>query len=151
VAHVELSLSEPNLTGPRPGRDHLGDGTLGRWAGAVAVASESCLLLDFEGAIVAVSTSCLRLFRAGPAISSGYRFIDVVRLLDFTAAPCALPEWELDKIPPLLALSSGGLARGLLRVPNLDGSTCTLDAVASPLRDRDTVVGSLTFFATVNH
>ena len=32
------------------------------------------------------------------------------------------------------AITSGGLTRGLLRIPGLDGSLTTVDAVAVPLR-----------------
>jgi hypothetical protein len=52
-------------------------------------------------------------------------------------------------IPPLLAVTSGRLARGLLRVQRPGQLPGTVDAIATPLRDGDTVVGSLTFFAEV--
>jgi PAS domain-containing protein len=143
VAHVELSLTEPVVASPA--------GALDRWAAAVNADQDLCLLLDADGAVVAASQPCLLLFGADHAPVTGRRFVDVVRLLDFTAAPGALTEWELDKIPPLFAISSGGLARGLLRVPTRDGATCTLDVIAAPLRDADGVVASISFLSVVSH
>jgi len=55
-----------------------------------------------------------------------------------------------DKIPPLLAIASGGLARGLLRVRDEAGASRTVDAVSSALCDGSSVVGSITYFAPVN-
>jgi len=142
VAHVELSLTEP-LAASR--------GELERWAVAVGSAQDPCLLLDGDGAVVAASEPCLALFGSSGMQVVGRRLVDVVRLLDFTAASGELTEWELDKIPPLLALSSGGLARGLLRVPTRDGATWTIDVIAAPLRDGDAVVASLSFLSVVSH
>jgi hypothetical protein len=73
----------------------------------------------------------------------------VLRLLDFNRVSGELPGWEVDKIPPLLALTTGGLARGLIRVPGIAGGISTVDAISVPLRDGADVVGSLTFFALV--
>jgi hypothetical protein len=52
------------------------------------------------------------------------------------------------KIPPLLAMSSQRLSRGLLRVDR-DGTTATLDAIATPLFDDGRLAGSLTFFSEI--
>ena len=89
---------------------------------------------------------------AAPARLIGRPLLDGgLRLLDFTANRCELTEQEIDKIPPLLALSSGRLARGLLRVlprprrrPGPDGRR-DLHAGAPD----GTVAGSLTFFSEV--
>lgn len=109
------------------------------------------MVLDGDGIIVAASKPCARLLSLGqPFELVGRHMLDheVLFLIDFTAAGNELGESEREQIPPLLALSSGRLARGLLRVRNNDSSR-TLDAIATPLRHRDQVIGSLTFFAVV--
>ncbi len=51
-------------------------------------------------------------------------------------------------IPPLLAVSSGRMARGLIRLAcPKTGRVSTLDAIATPLVNGPDIVGSLTFFA----
>ncbi len=147
MAHVELSISEaadPRSTPPR------GFGaSVDLWAAAVAAATEPCLLLDGTGAVVAASPGCASLLGVDLAAATGRRLVDgVLRLLDFNAVSGELPGWEVDKIPPLLAIATGGLARGLIRVAGED-SASTVDAVSTPLRERAAVVGSLTFFAPV--
>ena len=157
MAHVELSLSEP------PTSRALARSPLDNWAAAVAEADEPCLVLDADGVIVALSASCRTLLglprppvaprspagraRPRPPASPGLLH-EAIRLLDFSSSGGALGDGELSKIPPLLALTSGRLSRGLLRVESGDGA-CTLDAVATPLLDGRTVVGSLTFFSAV--
>jgi hypothetical protein len=109
------------------------------------------LVIDAAGVIVAASGPCARLFNLGqPFELMGRHLLDrqVLVLIDFTAAGNELGEAEREQIPPLLALSSGRLARGLLRVRNSDASR-TLDAISTPLHHHDAVVGSLTFFAVV--
>jgi PAS domain-containing protein len=152
VAHVELSLSE--LPDPAPGRAQPG-GTLGLWSFAVEIAPEPCVLLDAGGVVVAASPGCGALFGIEPAEAIGLRLVDeVLRLLDFNAVSGELRGWEVDMIPPLLAISSGGLARGLVRVSGGSGpagsaGASTVDAISTPVRDGGEVVGSLTFFAPV--
>jgi len=144
VPHLELSLSEP--TTPRQRR--AGRSSLGRWAKAVSEASEPSLVIDAQSVVVAVSPACDGMLGlAGPTI--GRKLTDVLRLVDFSAAGIALDPGEWNKIPPLLALSSGRLARGLLRVECPDGGACTLDAIATPLVDGPRLAGSMTFFSPV--
>lgn len=148
MAHVELSLSQPGGLAV-DFADGFGS-PLARWASAVATAQEPCLLLDDQGAVVAASPGCAQLLAIDPAEASGRRLVDgVIRVLDFNAVCGELPDWEVEKIPPLLPLNTGSLARGLLRVAGADGVANTLDAIATPVRDRAVVVGSLTFFASV--
>lgn len=117
------------------------------WADVVTTADEPCLALDPDGVVTAVSPSCLVLLGVGAAADLVGRGLldDVVELVDFTASQGRLLDCELDRIPPLLALRSGGLARGLMRVQVAD-AVRTLDAVSTPLRAGDRVLGSLTFF-----
>lgn len=139
MPHVELSLSDAESVGaPRP--------SLRRWAGVVAEAAEPCVALDADGVIVASSGTGTVLL-GGPADGDGWigrGLLDVLELVDLTATGERLPSWEAERIPPLLALSSGGLARGVIRV-RVGELTRTLDAVSTPLRDGTTAVGSLTF------
>jgi hypothetical protein len=169
VAHVELSLTEafvplartpadPDaeladiIAAPAPGAYPAAGTSFSRWAATVAAASEACLVIDAACTIVAASASCCRLFGLGePATAAGQPLLEAgLRLVDFTAAGGALTETEVEKIPPLLAVTSGRAARGLLRVrwPSGPGAA-TLDAIAAPLLDGDTVAGSLTFFSIV--
>jgi hypothetical protein len=148
VPHVELSLTDgpatPRLRGRPAGID--------RWAATVAEADEPCLVIDARAAIVAASASCAELIGlTDPRTAPSRMLRDVVlSLVDFTAAQAQLDRAEADKIPPLLALSSGLMARGLIRLvcPESNHAT-TLDAISTPLFDRGAVVGSLTFFAKV--
>jgi hypothetical protein len=145
VPHVELSLSEAYV----PRALEPVDPALARWAGAVCDAAEACLVIDADAVIVALSAPCHEVLGlAGDPIGRG--LLDgVLRLLDFGHGE-ALTEAEVGKIPPLLALSSGQLARGLLRVICGDGETVTLDAIATPLHGDSQVVGSLTFLSPVS-
>lgn len=152
MTHIELSLSPsaPGVQHP-PGSQATVTDPLERWVACVSAAEESCLVIDGEGVIVAASGPCARLFSLGqPFELMGRHLLDrqVLVLIDFTAAGNELGEAEREQIPPLLALSSGRLTRGLLRVRNPDAAR-TLDAISTPLRHHDTVVGSLTFFAVV--
>jgi len=153
VAHVELSLSGafvPQARTPAeaefvPGAD--------RWTATVAAATEPCLIIGTTTAILAVSASCGELLGLGkPPEAIGQPLGAVLRLLDFTAGAGELEESDAEKIPPLLALRSERLARGLLRVVPGPGETpLTVDAIATPLLDGERVVGSLTFFSAVRY
>jgi PAS domain-containing protein len=152
VAHVELSLSEAFVPQARTSIEPEYGSSVELWSATVAAAAEPCLLIDADFAIVAVSESACQLLGLGsPAEATGRSLLDgVLRLVDFTQARSELTETEIEKIPPLLALSSGRLARGLLRVPA--GGTpeaATVDAIATPISDEGTVSGSLTFFCEV--
>jgi hypothetical protein len=153
VAHVELSLSEAFVPHARAITEPEHGSSLALWTRSVTEAAEPCLLIDTEMAIVAVSEECCRLLRLGtPDTATGRSLIDgVLRLVDFTQARSELTEAEIEKIPPRLALKSGRLARGLLRIVAEagDDDVVTVDAIATPLLDGGTVAGSLTFFCEV--
>jgi hypothetical protein len=120
---------------------------LGRWAKAVADAAEPSLVIDVKSIVVALSPTCQEMLGLdGPPI--GRPLLDILRLLDFSNPGGALGQGEMRKIPPLLALDSGQLARGLMRVECREGP-CTVDAIATPLRESSGQVGSLTFFCLV--
>jgi hypothetical protein len=152
VAHVELSLSEPLVDGDDP--IELEPVTnLDRWAAVVAQAAEPCLIIDSDAAIVAMSLPCAELFQLGDPADTVGRFLlnGVLRLVDFTANRTELTYTEADKIPPLLALSSGRLARGLMRVQCRQdpGRMRTVDAIATPIWEATAPAGSLTFFSEI--
>jgi PAS domain-containing protein len=145
VASVELSLSEPFV----PAVASIT--ALERWRNAVVDATEACLVIDSVGTIVAVSAAASRLlgFESPEAATMANLFHEgVVRLLDFTSSASVLPDEDLRKTAPALALSSGRLARGLIRVRS-GGQILTIDAISTPLFDGTELVGSLTFFAPV--
>ncbi|MEV4754054.1 PAS domain-containing protein [Micromonospora sp. NPDC049559] len=153
MAHVELSLSEAFVPQPSAATSEPESDSFSRWSATVAEADEPCLLIDLRMIIVAVSASCCALLGLGtPSEVVNRPLLDgALRLLDFTAARAELTEQETDKIPPLLALSSGRLARGLLRVqPRISGQPdATVDAIATPVLVHGVVAGSLTFFSSV--
>jgi hypothetical protein len=148
VAHVELSLSESFV--PQSDGAAAGSAGMACWARSVAKAEEACLVIDGDGRIVAASASCYELLGFGvPGSAVGRFLLDGVRLVDFTAAREELTEVEVETTPPLLALSSGRLARGLMRVHDGADFDATVDAIATPLCRDGKVVGSLTFFAPI--
>jgi hypothetical protein len=153
VAHVELSLSEAFVPHASTTIEPEYGGSVALWTPTVAAAAEPCLLIDAQMLIVAVSEECCRLLRLGtPDDATGRSLTDgVLRLVDFTQARSELTEAEIEKIPPRLALKSGRLARGLLRIVAEGGTdeVVTVDAIATPLLDGGSVAGSLTFFCEV--
>lgn len=145
MPHVELSLSEAY----EPKAHEPVESSLDRWSFAVTHADEACLLINSDMAVVALSEACQEMLCLDDDLV-GRRLLDgVLRLLDFGDGG-ALTEVEVGKIPPLLALSSGQLARGLVRVVCADGATPTLDAIATPLLDGSMIAGSLTFFSQIS-
>jgi hypothetical protein len=144
---VELSLSEPfddEVVVPEA------TGSLEHWATAVSSASEPCMVLDTLSMIMAASPAASVLLGFSDQAEALGRnlFAGVLRLLDFTSEGGLLPDGDMEKIPPVLACSSGRLARGLLRVQDGD-EVRTVDAIATPLFDGRKVVGSLTFFSQI--
>ncbi|SCE76076.1 hypothetical protein GA0074696_0680 [Micromonospora purpureochromogenes] len=152
MAHVELSLSEVFAPASRiptePGCDNVG-----QWSAMVSHAEEPCLLIDADTRVVAISSAgCELLCLGAPEDVVGLPLLEGgLRLLDFTAARGELTEQETDKIPPLLALHSGRLARGLLRVQPAgeDAPDATVDAISTPVLTDGSVAGSLTFFSEI--
>ncbi|MBB2944717.1 PAS domain-containing protein [Actinoplanes lutulentus] len=150
MAHVELSLSGAFVPQARTPAEAEFVTSVERWSAAVAIAEEPCLVIDNSGLILAVSPSCSELLGLGkPAEALGQRLNSALQLIDFTAGAGRLEEPEADKIPPLLAVSSERLARGLLRVAG--DPPLTVDAVSTPLLAGDRVAGSLTFLSPVRY
>ena len=144
MPHVELSVTDPALGRAR----QPVDSSLAKWAMAAADAEEHCLVIDHDALIIAISASFEALL--GLTVSAIGRPMvgSVMQLLDFGDGFELTPA-EVDKTPPLLALSSGRLARGLMRVRGAGEASRTLDAISTPLIEQGAITGSLTFFGEV--
>jgi hypothetical protein len=152
VAHVELSLSGAFVPQARTPAEAEFVGGIDRWTSTVSAAAEPCLVIDFTSTILAVSASCADLFGLGdPGQAVGQPLLGgVLRLIDFTAGRGELAEPEIEKIAPLLAITSQRLARGLMRVqPGGRTIDLTVDAISTPLWEAGQVSASLTFFSPV--
>lgn len=139
MPHIELSLSA--------GDDDGVVSTCKRWEVPVKSSADACLLLDGAARIVATSPSCRAMLGLPDGIDDhGRSLVDgTIRLIGFSAGGGALPRWDVERIPPLQALNTGALARGLLRV-TAAGVPRTLDAISTPLHGGTEIAGSLTFF-----
>ena len=155
MAHVELSLSGAFVPQARTPAEAEFVANLERWSAIVTAAAEPCLIIDTETTILAVSPSCGELLGLGkPPEAIGQPLLDsgVLRLIDFTAGGGELARPEIEKIPPVLAIRSGRLARGLMRVQADPAYTAvTIDAIATPLLEAEQVVGSLSFFSPAKY
>jgi hypothetical protein len=154
VAHVELSLSGAFVPQARTPAEAEFVASISRWTSTVATAAEPCLVIDVTTTILAVSPSCSELLGLGkPVDAVGQTLLGgVLRLIDFTAGGGELDEPEVEKIPPLLAIRSERLARGLMRVQtDREEGHLTVDAIATPLVEADQVVASMTFFSPVRY
>lgn len=166
MPHVELSITDFGpVTPPAPhpvpeaaaptsapaqsavDPDRLTD-PLAHWVRAVASAIEPCLVIDADGVIVAMSPSCVELMSLTSSPVGADLRKGPIRLIDFSADGGKLSKSEVDKVPPVLAVSSGRLARGLIRV-RCGEAVVTLDAIATPIGHTRSVAGSLTFFSPV--
>ncbi|MFG1607030.1 hypothetical protein [Actinoplanes sp. NPDC049265] len=154
MAHVELSLSGAFVPQARTPAESEFTANVDRWIATVAGAVEPCMVIDVAQTIRAISPKCSELLGLGRPADAVDRALlgDTLRLIDFTAGGGQLDDPELEKIPPLLAIKSGRLARGLMRVQSsgTDGHL-TVDAIATPLAEGDQVVASLTFFSPVKY
>ncbi|MEV8514998.1 hypothetical protein [Dactylosporangium sp. NPDC051484] len=147
--HVEFSISDPHQLRAQARSIDPAESTLDRWGATVDGAAEPCLVVDADAVVVAMSASFEEML--GLAESPVSRpLLDgdgVLQVLDFGDGK-PLEKTEVARMPPLLALSSGRLARGLVRIRCATGP-CTFDAIATPLIDGSKVMGSLTFFSAI--
>jgi len=151
VAQIELSLSGAFVPQARTPAEAEFVTNVERWTFTANAAMEPCLVINASTEILAVSPSCADLFGLGkPEDVIGKQLSSALRLIDFTATAGELDGNDVEMIPPLLAIRSERLARGLLRVVPAPGEPpLTVDAVTTPLHDGDRVAGSLTFFSSV--
>ncbi|WP_433053803.1 hypothetical protein [Dactylosporangium sp. CS-033363] len=124
---------------------------LERWASTVNGAAEACLVIDAEQTVVAMSVSLEELLGL-PVSPVGKPLLEedggALAVLDF-ADGMPLEQNEVARLAPVLALTSGRLARGLVRIQCGDDPR-TFDAIATPLTEDGRTVGSLTFFSLIN-
>jgi PAS domain-containing protein len=119
------------------------------WARLAAGSADLVVALDGGGRVLAMSPSAAQLI-AGPGGDrvAGRHLLDVLDLVDFNPTPGDASMYA-DRIPPLLAIASNALSRGLLRV-RTRGRTVTLDAVAAPLHDASgALVGAVCFLTSL--
>lgn len=134
----------PVEAGRRLDLDAHETGSIGGWHAAVQGSREACLLLDSEARVVAASPTVGAVLGRSASSAVGVRFADLVVPIDFTSG--AAPDLEPERaLPPLRALLTGGLARGLLRV-RVPAGLVTYDVVAVPLAGQS---GVLAFFLAV--
>ncbi|MEU7865785.1 hypothetical protein [Dactylosporangium sp. NPDC049140] len=139
--HVEFSISD--LPPAEPG--------LERWGSTVDGAAEACLVIDAQQVVVAMSASFEAMLGLSESPVSRPLLEDeggVLQLLDFADGK-PLEQNEVARMPPVLALTSSRLARGLIRIRCANGPR-TFDAIATPLTEDGQTVGSLTFFSLIN-
>jgi hypothetical protein len=153
VAHVELSLSGAFVPQARTPAEAEFVSGIARWTSTVATAAEPCLVIDVTTTILAVSPSCSQLLTLGTTAGAvGRPLLGALRLIDFTAGGGELADLEIERIPPLLAIRSERLARGLMRVqPETGGQPLTVDAITTPLTQDGQVLASLTFFSAIRY
>lgn len=124
--------------------DAHGVGPIAVWHAAVQASTEACLLLCKDARVVAASNSVGAVLGTTSESAVGARFADLVTAVDFTSG--AAPDLDFERsMPPLRALMTGGLARGLLRLRSSAGLV-TYDVVAVPLSAQS---GALAFFLAV--
>lgn len=116
-----------------------------RWAETVRASDEACLLLDAVGRVVALSEPAADLLDLRPETATGVSLAEQLSFVDFSLAALPTPEASGD-IPPLRALRSGGLARGLVRRRRNSGALTTYDVVGVALTGR---TGALAFLVEV--
>jgi hypothetical protein len=133
---------------PLPPRIDLDDPLLGgvaAWAERVMEAQETALLLNNRGRVVAISTGAALALNLDVTTSLGKALLDLVVLVDFSATGVPVEDADV-QLPPLKALRSHTMARGLVRLRLSRGVLVTYDCVGVPLAGGD---GALAFFAEV--
>lgn len=120
---------------------------LARWGATVAAAEDGVLLLDTASRVVSVSPSGAALLGSSPAELIGRPLLDAVTFIDFEVGE--RDPGYASRVPPLLALRSASLARGIVRVDRPAGRV-TLDLVSAVLRGSDgKAAGVISFLAPV--
>jgi PAS domain-containing protein len=110
------------------------------WATQVRASREAAVLVDATGRVVALSDEAARQWGVGADAAVGVRLLDLLTVVDFTEGAVALADAEMH-VPPLRALFSGRMARGLVRVRTGAGALATYDVVGVPLESGVGAVG----------
>lgn len=130
---------------PREAPDDQLRGGVAAWAERVTEAQETALLLNERGRVVAISTGAALALNLDAAACLGKPLLDLVVLVDFSATGVPIEDPDV-QLPPLKALRSRTMARGLIRLRLGRGVLVTYDCVGVPLAGGD---GALAFFAEV--
>ena len=130
---------------PRHAPDDQLAGGVAAWAERVTEAQETALLLNERGRVVAISTGAALALNLDPTTCIGKPLLDLVVVVDFTATGVPVEDPDV-QLPPLKALRSRTMARGLVRLRLGRGVLVTYDCVGVPLAGGD---GALAFFAEV--
>ena len=120
-------------------------GGVAAWAERVMEAQETALLLNDRGRVVAISTGAALALNLDVTTCLGKALLDLVVLVDFSATGVPVEDADV-QLPPLKALRSHTMARGLVRLRLGRGVLVTYDCVGVPLAGGD---GALAFFAEV--
>jgi PAS domain-containing protein len=120
------------------------------WVTVVSATSDACLVVDTDGIVVGLSPAAAELLADDAGAIVGRELADdVIVPLDFGASAQPLTD-PVAQLPPLAAVASDVLARGLVRLRPGGEEMVTLDVVAAPLHGRDgRVIGSLSFLALI--
>jgi PAS domain S-box-containing protein len=139
---VDLNDATP-AAGDAPASAH----PLAHWQAAVEDASDACLVLDANGAVVSVSTAAVEALGCANDMVRGRKLLDVIDVVDLDTG-ASHPDYAV-RITPLATLGGRGLMRSLMRLRRPDGTLTTLDSTSAPLHDADgETIGSVSFFAT---
>jgi hypothetical protein len=129
---------------PRDAADDL-IGGVAAWAQRVMEAQETALLLNARGHVVAMSTGAALALNLDVMACLGRPLLELVVVVDFSATGVPVEDADV-QLPPLKALRSHTMARGLVRLRLGGGVLVTYDCVGVPLAGGD---GALAFFAAV--
>lgn len=130
---------------PRPAGDDALEGGVAAWADRITEAQETALLLDERGRVVAISTGAALALNLDVTTCLGKSLLDLVVVVDFSATGVPVDDPDV-QLPPLKALRSLTMARGLVRLRLGRGVLTTYDCVGVPLAGG---LGALAFFAEV--
>lgn len=124
---------------------HLdGSPLLDAWTARVREAAEAMLLVDAGGRLVAMSPAAGEVLGLDPGTAVGAMLLDLVEVVDFTAAAVPVPDPDI-QLPPLRAVVTGRLNRGLVRLRS--GPVLrSYDVVGIPLASS---AGAVAFLAAV--
>jgi hypothetical protein len=130
---------------PRQSGDDVLTGGIASWAERVTEAQETALLLNERGRVVAISTGAALALNLDVTTCLGKALLDLVVVVDFSATGVPIDDPDV-QLPPLKALRSQTMARGLVRLRLGRGVLTTYDCVGVPLAGG---AGALAFFAEV--
>jgi hypothetical protein len=130
---------------PRPAPDDQLSVGVTAWMRRITEAQETALLINHRGRVVAISTGAALALSLDAASAIGKPLLELLTLVDFSATGVPVEDPDV-QLPPLKALRSQSMARGLVRLRLAGGVLATYDCVGVPLAGGD---GALAFFAEV--